>query len=656
MQNKFYLQILGPWRLVLDGRTIELPNRKARALVAYLITHSSAVLSRAELCDMFWPEKSTEKSRASLRQCLSSIRKATEPFGTPIISVVGDQVALQRSLLGTDWDELEDRLLHERTDAKTLEACRTAKRMFSDIQNVSPAFETWAQGARDVALTRIASHLNKISSNRDHALERRIDAAQTAQELDEFDETALRSLMRAHVEAGRAPKALRLYGKFYELLEQELDAEPSRETQELAVEIKLVQAPEMPTSVERVPAKAAVPTLTTMAILPFDVTGDPAQDKLLSLGLLEHLTCHLATFKAPAVISSNTTRKYHGQIPRPLDVGNELNAQYVLTGSVRLTPRRASLAAQLVEAQSERVVWADTRLCAANELFDLNMPIAQDIARAILPSVDAEELRNSLSIPADELEPYHLILQAKDLVFKLVYEDFIAAGRLLQRAVEVGPQFAPAHAMLADWYSIHLWEGWSDNAKADRMALDHHARKAISLAPRDGRVMALWAHNRMMFNREYDFALSLIKDAIHLCPNDAQALAFSVPTLANTRNSDAAVENGLKALALSPYDPFIFRNEHFLGLALYVQGDYEQSAEYGLSCFRRAPNYRSNIRATIAALCAAGRLQEAGPLVEHHIDITPDFTVTEFSKIHGMQDPEDRRVFASYLLAAGLPA
>ena len=144
----------------------------------------------------------------------------------------------------------------------------------------------------------------------------------------------------------------------------------------------------------------------------------------------------------------------------------------------------------------------------------------------------------------------------------------------------------------------------------------------------------------------------MIEDAIELCPNDAETLAWTVPTLANTRHVNSAVRNGIKALALSPFDPFVFRNEHFLGLALYVLGDYDQSSEKGLSCFRRAPNYRSNIRLTIAALTAAGRNQEAVELVEHHSAITPDFSVTKFKTILGMQDPNDRENFASHLLAA----
>jgi tetratricopeptide (TPR) repeat protein len=168
--------------------------------------------------------------------------------------------------------------------------------------------------------------------------------------------------------------------------------------------------------------------------------------------------------------------------------------------------------------------------------------------------------------------------------------------------------------------------------------------------------MALWAHNRMMFDRDYTAALSLIGDAMDLSPNDAEALAWSVPTLTTTRHAEDAVRNGRRALELSPYDPFIFRNEHFLSFALFSQGDYDASAEYGLSSFRRSPNYSGNIRATIAALVAAGRSSEAVPLVDHHLKLYPDFSVMEFERIQGFRNPADRKAFATLLLDAGLPA
>jgi DNA-binding SARP family transcriptional activator len=654
---QFHLQAFGPVEILVHGASVSLRNDKARAILVYLCLGSDGPLLRSELCDLLWPEKDPLRARASFRQCLASIRRAIGPLTDSLLILDGEQIGLARGVMSTDLDALLIQMRSRPFASATLSDCLKVRRMFTDIFSISPTFEEWARETRNDALAAVLRQLKDIYKDTKMEWAVRHACAQTAIKLDEFDEEAVRSLMLTFLENAEPAAALRVYDLFFERLENEMDAEPAPETQELAVAIKLDVAPRQvsvisATSVRVQPNARPI----TMAVLPFEVFGAEQQGKDLSLALLEHLTCHLASFRAPSVISSNTTRMYLDQVPRPADVGRDLNTRYLLSGSVRLKGDQAALTAQLVEAQTERVVWATTLVSPKHDILMLNVPIAEEIARAIVPSVDAEELHLSRTMPTHELEPYHLVLQAKDLIFRLSHDDFVEAGQLLAIAVQSGPQFAPAHSMMADWLSIRMWEGWSTDKFADRAALDQHARKAIALSPRDGRVMALWAHNRMMFDRDYDGALSLLEDAIYLCPNDAEALAWSVPTLTTTRHADEAVRNGKRALELSPYDPFIFRNEHFLSFALFTQGDYDKSAEYGFSSFRRAPNYSGNIRATIAALMAAGRQAEAAPLVEHHIKINPNFSVAEFEKIQGFRDPVDRGAFATLLLDAGLPA
>lgn len=655
----FHLRVMRRWSLEHSGDPVHISNRKARALISFLALDRADHQARQRLCDLLWPNGEEDKARASLRQCLVAIRTAAHSTGQDLITASTEHVSLEKANLTTDLGGLFEALDQGDITEQILLACEDVTSLFADLVQVSDRFAHWVLALRETAISKVSAALRKVFQDdaQDDDLRRR--CADASLSVDAFNEDAVRTLMSLYVKNNNPSAALRVYGRFFEFLETELDAEPSRATQDLAVSIKLAgstseTAPAEP--VHAVPQSPAESSAVTLAVLPFEVHSTTDDTEFLAVGLMDHLTCHLASFKSPSVISSNTTRKYIGAVPRPAQVGRELNTRYILSGTVRMDPKDAFLTAQLVEAATERVVWATTQNCASLDLKKLNLPIAEDIARAIVPSVDAEELRKSRTIPLKDLEPYHLMLQAKELVFRLVYEDFVKAGALLRRAAEIGPEFAPAHAMLADWHSINIWEGWSDNPVTDRVALDDHVRKAIALSPRDGRVMALWAHNRMMFNREYDVALSLIQDAIEYCPNDAETLVWSVPTLANTGQSKAATQNARKALSLSPYDPFVFRNEHFLGLALYVNGDYDQSAEYGLSCFRRAPNYRSNIRTTIVSLVAAGRKNEASALVEHHNQITPDFSVAEFQKISGLQNPVDRATYASHLRTAGLPA
>lgn len=655
--SSVYLRTFGTVELTTRHGPVPLRNTKARALIAFVALSPTRSCTRSELCDLLWPETDEKKARSSLRQCLSAIRRASRDLDDSLLMVEGERIGLDGALLSTDLESLLQRLYQQPPSAKILDDCLEARRILNDLSSVTSGFDTWAASVRSEAMDKVLTGLKQFYTDPQVDRDARIKSAQTALKLDAFEEEAVRGLMQNLAENGEASAALRHYGQFYDLLTEEMDAEPSLETQELAVAIKMStgQARPHPSQPPGVPAAATGPRVS-LAVLPFEVIGNTDDARTLSLGLLDHLTCHLASMRAPSVISSNTTRMYLGRVPRPSDVGRDLNARFLLSGSMRMDAQQVALALQLIETQTEKIVWANRMVSSKAEILNLNVPIAEEIARRIVPSVNAQELRLSRSLHPNQLEPYHLILQAKDLIFRLDKADFLSAGELLRTAIQSEPQFAPAHSTMADWLSIRIWEGWSEDVNADRTALDHHTRMAISLVPDDGRVMALWAHNRMMFNREYDEALSLLDKAIDLCPNDAEALVWSVPTLATTRNSEQAVRNGKRALDRSPLDPFLFRNEHFLSFAHFSNGDFEESIEYGMSCFRKAPNYSGNTRATIAALCAAGRRSEALSLAEHHNSLHPDFSVAEFTKIQGFRNPEDRAQFGAYLLEAGLPA
>ncbi len=643
-----HVKLCGQFSVSLNGHDVVIPSRKAKALFAILVLERPKPQSRDSLCGLLWPNVDLSNARSSLRQSLNILRGAfPKDLSNPIITP-NNQISLAQISLNCDLDIL---LKTQDLDAAIL-LSDCVPNLFDDIGYISEDFEEWAQHKRTRYMAVLRTMLRQVYESPDESSEKRISFAETALRNDELDENAVRALMRCYAQTNNSAAALRVYNAYFKMLERELDAEPSGATQDLAVEIKLAQKP--PSSGSPV-AAAPLSKDVTIAVMPFELIGKTEATDHLPIALLDQITCYLAALRAPAVISSNTTRRYLGRMPRPADVTAELNSKFVLTGVLRISGAKASISAQLVEGRSEQVLWALTKICPIEDLTGLSLPLAQEITHAIVPTIEAEELRQTQKITAHDLPPYHLVLRARDYIFGLDQKGFIEAGRLLRKAVELGPYFAPAHAMFAHWYTIALWEGRSEDVETDRASLERHLGQARRLAPRDGRIIALTAHNRMMLERDYDSALSGLDKALQLLPSDAEALAWSVPTLTCTRNPDAAVTNGKKAIELSPYDPFLARNEHFLSFALFTKGDFDHSADYGISCYQRHPNfYSGNLRVTIAALCAAGRKQETISLVERHNELLPDFTVSKFKQRQRLRYAADREAFASLLLEAGL--
>ena len=337
-------------------------------------------------------------------------------------------------------------------------------------------------------------------------------------------------------------------------------------------------------------------------------------------------------------------------------VGSELGARYVVSGSVQMSDEKAVVSVQLSESADERILWGRSFEIGLRELHGVGLTVADEIACALEPSLFVAELDRARILDDDDLEPHHMVLQAKDLMFRVERSDFSKAKAVLDRASPEAPHFGPVHALLAEWHTIDLLQGWTNDIFTSRRALEEHSQRAIRLSPDDGRALALWGHNKIAIDRDYDGALALFEHALRLTPNDAETLIWTVPTLALSGHSGVAVLNGKKSLTLSPVDPFLFRNEHFLSLAHYAQGDFSEASKLGKSAFGKAPDYASNLRVTIASLAAEQRYSEAEKFVDHHNVIEPDFSAREFEARHGFKDSKRRREFVDRLIDAGVPA
>jgi len=650
-QTPYTMSVIGPWRLELNGREIDIPSRKARALLTYLALTQSARHNRESIAALLWEESEAPQARASLRQVLVAMNKALGPSAPTLLIPQSEELGLLPGALRCDVDLLLESTCPGPGLEQAARIITTLPRLLlSDLGISGEAIETWRRETLGRVVGDVRQRLAHIFEDTRVSREMRQRAAEAAFSLDEFDESAARAIMACHVESGNSAAALRFYGELHARLEAELDAEPSIETQRMAVQIKQIDF-----ATDTTPTRPAqVMQSPIVAVLPFEFLGDTLVPDYIPLGLLDQITCQLASFPVPAVISSNTTRRYLNRSPANSDLRRELAASYVVTGSVLHQGGKAALTVQLVDSLSDLVVWAGNFQCSISALFDIRSKIADSIVHAIVPSVNLAELRRAESGPTESLEPYHLVLQAKELILRLDRAVFDQAGKLLAQATARDPQFAPAHALAAEWYALRHWQGWSANPDEDRTAIENHASRAISLSPGNGRAISLLGHCRMLFERRYDEALRLFDTALEHMPNDSETLVWTVPTLAFSSRETEAIENGNKANSLSPLDPFKFRNEHFLGIAHYVSGNFDLAAEYGLSCHRRAPDYASNLRTTIAALQALDRKADLAPLVDHHRKLLPDFSVAALMERHGLRRPADRERFAGLLVAAGL--
>lgn len=642
---------MGRWTLSHGGKELRLPMRKAQALLAYLILENKPIYRRDALANLLWSNSTTDRARLSLRQAIFEIKKAVHAQDPRALTITKDEIVLDHTTIWTDIDTLMIDIEEGKVDSSYITRIIDLAQICPGAEDLDPQFGEWITGYRTRIADTVSAHLERVYSNTALPAKTRLGMAKAASTLDEFNETAVRAQMTLNADLQQAPTALLAYRALYERLDDELGTEPSAETQDLAVKIKLMDpAP----SVKTTPPTPAKDHDTTVAVLPFEALSDQDFPAYMLLGLLDEITCHIASFTAPAVVSGNSTRQYLGQTPDPKDVGQKLSADYVVTGRIRTQADRTYVTVEVIDAVTGRIIQSKIHSCASDDIFSVNSTIAQNIASAVVPSLHAAELARIQTHDSGDLAPFHLLLRARELMFEMKRAPFFEAGDLLAQAIKRGPYFAPAHALLAEWYSICIWQGWSNDPRDSERALEASARRAISLSNGGGRAMALLGHNRVILNRQYDEALRLFDRALEALPNDAETLIWTVPSLAYTGHTERAVQNGRRALTLSPYDPFMFRNQHFLSVALYADGQFNEAADLGLCCFETNPTYGSNLRMTIASLTASDRLAEAAPLIETHETVEPRFRIAPFISKQAFRDEEARKLLGDRLACAGL--
>lgn len=675
--------LMGELTLALGGTPLVLTGRKARCVLAYLAMEAPAPASRERLAGLFWSDASERQARSSLRQVLFELREALEPRGCRALLIDRDRIALAPGQARLDLEQALAAIAAGEVPEVLVSRAVRAEQILASYEDISPLFGEWLATARRTTHERLLRALARAYADPAVPRRNRRLLAEAALRLDPLHEDACRTVMRIAAEDGEIGAALRCYAALYEVMGAELDMEPSAATQQLVAAIKKGEIGPLPGAAAAPPPPAASPPAPAIArpqalagirrgrigrlapddtpviaVLPLRSIGPEPPPAWLAEGIVEDIVYVLAGLREPAVISTNSTRRFTGADTLDLaQVGETLGADYVVTGTLRVIGQRLRIAIELAEATQGALLWGKTVEVAQDALFEAQADIAAGIANALIPRLTEAELRASRRQEPEDLGAYHLLLQARDRMFQLTAEAFEEAGTLLVRARALDPDYAPIHATLIDWYSLRIFQGWSPDRAADTEALEAAARTALRLDPGHARALALYGHNLTITALRYEEALTLLDRAVASAPNDAETLSWTSPTLAYVGRAADAIGRAQRALALSPQDPFLFRYEHFLSIGHYAAGDLEATAHWGLRSASRNPNYTSNLRFTVAALAGLGRRAEYEPLVARLMTLQPDLRINmSFKPGRNFRDEAIRARHAEYLRLAGIPA
>ena len=390
-----------------------------------------------------------------------------------------------------------------------------------------------------------------------------------------------------------------------------------------------------------------------VAVLPFESEGGEA-GRYFSEGITEEIITSLAMNRMFFVIARTSTLHYRGHDRRTDDIAAELGVRYLLQGSVRRLGGRLRINAALIDSQLDKVMWADRFEGLEESLFELQADIATRIAGAIDPCVREAEMARAVLRPTLDAGAYDCVLRGLHQQGQEGEQAFQKAGCHFQRAVDLDPRYAQAHAHLAWWHCLCIGEALASESDIHRRLAVVHALRAVEVDPRDAWALATGAHVISFLQHRFAVALDMFEQALSINPNCAVAWARSATTLGYLGRGDEARQRVRRALQISPFDQqaFSFCTTH--GIASIACGDWNEAVWWLEKARRLNPRYRAPLRLLIAAQARLGNLEHARSLAAELMAAAPGFRVSEFGSWYPMQSPHREQVLDG-LQRAGLP-
>ena len=371
---------------------------------------------------------------------------------------------------------------------------------------------------------------------------------------------------------------------------------------------------------------AAVTQKPSVAVLPFVNLNRHADEDYLADGIAEDITTALAKNRWLTVIARNPAFAFRGSTDGIRVIGQKLNADYVVTGSVRKAGSRLRITAQVVDAETEHSVWSERFDRDVVDIFELQDEISEIVACRIEAELGLTEQKKAERRPRKNLGAWDLYQLGVAEFYKFTPESNARCLELMRRAIQIDPGLASAHARLA--YAIVLsmvyFDATPNDARMDEALAA--AQRAIALDDQDAN--SYFTIGRVhLARREYDLAIDALEHALELNPCLAVTYCGLGDSLAYEGRLDEAVRQFEIAIRLSPHDPFRWAFYSYRSLAHLFRGEFADAAAWARKSLQ-TPNAHYWARAhLVAALGHLGDQQQAQSAVSDLMRAKPGFSL-----------------------------
>jgi serine/threonine protein kinase/tetratricopeptide (TPR) repeat protein len=300
---------------------------------------------------------------------------------------------------------------------------------------------------------------------------------------------------------------------------------------------------------------AVTATVPSLAVLPLANLSGNADEDYFADGMTDELITRLAQIRALKVISRNSAMQYKGTKKSPPEIAKELGVRMLVEGSVRRSGDRVRISAELVEAATQRSLWAETFERSLTDVFALQSEIARAIVGQLRAQLTPAEQASVASAGPVNPDAHAEYLRGEHLVRSSNPADLTRAITYFQRAIDLDPAFARAYSGLsaAYWAASNLSLDPNEAMPRARAA----ARRALELDSTLVEAMGSLSYVTAFYDWKWKEGEAEMLRSLERFPGDALLHADYGYLLTATGRFDQAIREYAKAEELDPLSDWI---------------------------------------------------------------------------------------------------
>ena len=401
----------------------------------------------------------------------------------------------------------------------------------------------------------------------------------------------------------------------------------------------------------------------TIAVLPFNnMSNDPEQDYFAD-GITEDIISHLSKWKTFPVISSNSIFSYKNTKETTKKIAGELNAKYLIVGSVRKGGNKVRINTQLIDADKDTQIWSQNWDRSLEDIFEIQDEVSQKVAVIISPALKANEIQRLDVKKKVNLSAWDENLQAQSYYSKSNYTQGLDVKSKLElglkaiehseRAISLDENLAEAHIVLSNSLMDRVFEPSLDSErKENERRLFEHCDKAYTLDPENpDAIMAKGI--QCYLKKDLERFLELIQKALDVNPNHPRSLQMYSMSLMRQSKFDEAIDCVKKAIEIDPVGRMEW--ESWLIFCYISKKDLDNALNSINRTMQDAPHNRLfGFKAAVLAL--KGEIDESKEWLQKYLTERPEVkTIADYRKVAPEMSESLTNNLVEGMKLAGLP-